>query len=100
MYKTIPSNHKGRIQSFFLACFGKALVRTWSSFVRLSPAAFRMEARRMMERPMMKATTGWSEWPDFGDGMEQKGEQHSHCDVSAPDIFLAFAGKRERQSGS
>ena len=35
---------------------------TWSNFVRLSPAAFRIEARSMMARPIMKATTGLAWW--------------------------------------
>ena len=29
--------------------------------MRLRPAALRIEARRMMERPIMKATTGFNE---------------------------------------
>lgn len=33
--------------------------QTWSSFVRLRPAALRIDARRIMERPMINATTGF-----------------------------------------
>ena len=35
---------------------------TWSNFVRFSPAAFRIEARSMIARPIMKATTGLAWW--------------------------------------
>lgn len=60
MYRNIPSNQSGRIQSLLRADFGIALVRTWSSLVRLRPAALRIEAMRMMQKPIMKATMGFN----------------------------------------
>lgn len=43
-------------------------LRTWSSFVRLRPAAFSIEASRMMASPMMNATTGEAPWRAGGAG--------------------------------
>lgn len=36
----------------------KAREPTWSSLVKFRPAALRTEASRMIERPMINATTG------------------------------------------
>ena len=40
--------------------------RTWSNFVRFKPAAFRMDAKRMIASPIMNATTGLSWWGGWG----------------------------------
>lgn len=58
MYNNMPRIHSGLRNSLRRCDFGVPDIRTWSSFVRLRPAALRIDASSTIERPIRKVITG------------------------------------------